>query len=435
QERWCRYVFARISANWDRIHDEKVFMHVWLVTIGQELPIRQGLRKARTALLADRLLKNGHSVLWWTSAYDHFQKEWLFPEDHDVHIGDGYEIKALKGSGYKKNLSLARIIDHRIIAGKFRKEAVRQSRIPDVIVAALPSYDLAFEAVIYARNKGIPVLVDIRDPWPDIFLDHVPVPFKRVVKQLINSEFRMVRQTLQSADGLIAMMPSLLSWGLTYANRQRGSYDNMFYLGYERQPMGAGHSEKILNLMKTIEGKFIVTFFGTFGLYHNPSIIVRCARKMTDINVHFVIAGDGELMPKIRKDAEGLSNVTLPGWLNQQDIATLLAYSHVGLCPTPRKAEFFPNKAFVYLSSGLPVISAFEGDLKEFIEKHEVGFHYQPGNEGSLESCIRKLYLSPTLHEQMSANAARVYNEHLDYEMIYQAYTDHVLNVYEAYRR
>ncbi len=409
-------------------------MNVWLVTIGEELPIVPDIRKARTALLADHLSARGHSVLWWTSTFDHFKKKHLFDKDTEIYVRDGYKIKALKGTGYKKNISLSRILDHRLIAKKFKNTAPGMPK-PDIIVASLPSYDLAYEAVMYARSHKVPILVDIRDQWPDIFLEHVPLPFRRLIKAFIRREFFLAEEAIRSANGLIAMMDFLLNWGLKYAGRPKEWKDRVFYLGFKRNDAAGSRSEKISLLMEPFKDKFIVTFFGTFGRYHNPSILVKCAEKMKNHDVHFVIAGDGELMKEIRAGASQLPNVSLPGWLNQNEISTLLKYSHVGVCSTPLNAEFFPNKAFVYLSAGLPILSAFKGDIEKFIEEHRIGFSYPPNDADAFAECVKKLRNSGELYQAMSANALRVYDTLLDSDRIYNEYTDHIGKVFDHERR
>src|SRR5574341_243598 len=142
-------------------------MNVWLIQIGETLPLVSNIRKLRTALLADKLITKGHSVLWWASAFDHLQKKWISKQETEVKISNNFTIKLLKGIGYKRNVSIRRFIDHRIIAKRFRELVSAESR-PDIIVASLPSHDLAYEAVMYANKNNIPIIVDIRDPWPDI---------------------------------------------------------------------------------------------------------------------------------------------------------------------------------------------------------------------------------------------------------------------------
>ncbi len=195
-------------------------MNVWLLKIGEILPLQTGARRLRTAMLADKLTERGHNVLWWASSFDHFGKKWIFNKDMEFQVNERLRIKALKGMGYKKNISLSRFIDHRMIAWKFRKFALRIEK-PDMIVASMPSYDLAFEAARYAKKHGIPVLVDIRDQWPDIFIENVPPRFRGMARLILKKEFLMLKSLLGMADGLLSMTDPLLKWGLSYAGRER----------------------------------------------------------------------------------------------------------------------------------------------------------------------------------------------------------------------
>jgi hypothetical protein len=49
-------------------------MNVWLITIGEPLPVQEGARKLWTAIVAEGLVARGHRVLRWSSAFDHFKK-------------------------------------------------------------------------------------------------------------------------------------------------------------------------------------------------------------------------------------------------------------------------------------------------------------------------------------------------------------------------
>ena len=61
-------------------------MNVWLIQSGEPLPVNAGIRKMRTALLADVLMERGHSVYWWSSAFEHQRKIWLSQKDRDFHF-------------------------------------------------------------------------------------------------------------------------------------------------------------------------------------------------------------------------------------------------------------------------------------------------------------------------------------------------------------
>ena len=84
-------------------------MRVWTSTIGQRL---DGAENTRTMLLCDHLLRAGHEVTLWTSAYDHIRKgwrqEWLVHGESGYRMPNGLDVRFMKGCGYKSNVSVSR---------------------------------------------------------------------------------------------------------------------------------------------------------------------------------------------------------------------------------------------------------------------------------------------------------------------------------------
>ena len=189
-------------------------------------------------------------------------------------------------------------------------------------------------------------------------------------------------------------------------------------------------NEKCRKMGELLKDKFVVTFIGSFVRNNDPSVLVKCAGELRDKGICFVLAGDGELLEEIRSKSSSLSNVLMPGWLNAYESAYLLKHSHLGICPTSQARNAFPNKVFSYLSAGLPVVSAFEGELKEFLEKHHAGFYYPYSSADALTECIRKLHDDPVLYRDVSENAKKVFAcQMLETDMIYAEYARHIEKV------
>ena len=85
-------------------------MDIWLFQTGEPLPIRNDVRKMRTAVLADKLLEHGHSVFWWASAFEHQRKVMVSKKDRNFDISERYTIRVLRGCKYHKNISLSVIL-------------------------------------------------------------------------------------------------------------------------------------------------------------------------------------------------------------------------------------------------------------------------------------------------------------------------------------
>lgn len=399
-------------------------MRVWLLQIGETLPLAADIRKLRTLLLAERLAERGHSVLWWGSTFDHFTKQWIAPREQRMDYSPGVQLQLLRGRGYRRNVSLSRILDHRLIARRFRTLAPLQPS-PDLILASMPTYDLAFESVLYAAARQIPVLIDIRDQWPDIFLDPVPSPLRPLARALLAWEFHLLKATLRGASGITSMMEALLRWGLCYVGRERTWRDRVFYLGH--QEGGAEVDDRQVETYRRQFGdSFVVLFIGTFGSYHHPATLVEAARRLTGKNILFVIAGDGERRGELQRLAAPLDNVIFPGWVKQREINALLKLSHVGVCPASQPALFLPNKAFLYFSAGLPVCSAFQGDMQYILETMRVGLYYPPNDATTLADHIERLKNDPGFYATLSQNARRAFQDHFDADAIYPDFVRHI---------
>lgn len=415
-------------------------MLIWLIQTGESHPFQQGARKMRTAILADHLHARGHSIVWWSTNFYHQKKVLLSPGYKEVVVGDNYVIKLIKGLPYRKNVSLRRYFHQRSIVGRFKKLAALCER-PEIIIASMPDHNFAYEAVRFGKVRGIPVLIDIRDLWPDIFIDHVPRKFQNIARWFLKSDFKRLEIALRDADALIAVSGGYLDWGLKKAGRPRQPDDSVFYLGYlnpdsaSPSPVNAGFQ----GLLDNLKGKTVFTFLGTFGMSYDLSLIVEAARKIEKMklsNVHFVLAGDGEKYQEIKKMSEGMSNITLPGWLNKDEIFSLLRISHVGLVSCLHTKDTVPNKPFEYLAYGLPILSSLRGEMEIMINKYKIGYTYQAGDVDGFCDVVARFANDSTLLKELSENAKGVFNQHFDARNIYEEYAEHIEAVaYESKKR
>jgi glycosyltransferase involved in cell wall biosynthesis len=187
-------------------------MQVWLIKDGENLPVQPGVRSMRMWMLADALVKRGHSVLWWSSTFSHQRKTLLYNQDIEVEVKPQFKLKLVYVGGYKNNISLQRYRHHLRLAQKFSQQA-KKLLLPDIIICAFPIIDLAYEVVAYAQTNNIPVIVDIRDLWPDIFIEKSPRILQGLVKIIFSKAFWKTRKLLQSANGLVAVSRGYLNWG------------------------------------------------------------------------------------------------------------------------------------------------------------------------------------------------------------------------------
>jgi glycosyltransferase involved in cell wall biosynthesis len=401
-------------------------MNLWLIQTGEPLPLEPGVRKMRTGFLSEELLSRGHSLRWWASAFEHQRKVMQFQKDEEISVNQKMNFQILKGCGYKKNISLFRYFDHRLVARKFRILSHKMQR-PDGIVASLPCHHLAYEAVRYAKRQKIPIVVDVRDLWPDTFLDALPPGILRRIGQgLLFQDFSRVNHLLTGCDGILAMSQGVLNWALHKAKRPPGPWDRVFYMGYKKNEMDQNDS---LPWLKERENQKLFVYVGTFGHSYELPLILEAAKRLkaeNHNNVSFVLAGTGEQETLLREKCQSLSNVILPGWINSKEIQTLLHRAYAGLVPCRSVSGALPNKVFEYLSAGLPVISSLKGEMAGAIERHGLGINYEEGDVGGLASALENILENPEERDTMARNALSFFRRYGDADIIYKDYAEHI---------
>jgi glycosyltransferase involved in cell wall biosynthesis len=411
-------------------------MNIWLVTIGEPVPLSSGRRDRlhRTGFLAQFLAKGGHRVLWWTSAFDHFRKTHIANKDETVEGGANLRIRLLRGRGYQRNVSLARLRDHAEIARKFAFEAERE-RLPDLIVSALPTIDLSAACTDFGMRHDVPVALDMRDMWPDIFVDTAPGPARPLARALLQPMFRQARRACAGASAITGITEAFVDWGVQRGGRQRSPLDRAFPLGYSAQPPAPDEiraSGAFWDRLGIREGAgFNVCYFGGLGRQLDLMHAIRAARALESQGapVRFVLCGEGERLREYRAAAAGLSSVVLPGWVNQAHIYTLMRRCSAGLDPLPDRYDFLAtvnNKAIEYLSAGLPVISSpRHGVLFELLEKRACGLSYDARDAQGLTALLTDLAGQPDRVAAMRRASTELFRERFMAETVCASMAEH----------
>ena len=205
-------------------------MNVWLLTDGEPFFFEKGNSCHRTGSLAKQLAAEGHTATWWTSRVDHNSKTYNSQYNATHAVDPRLKVNFLSSRGYKKNMSLARILHARAISKEFLKRSDKENK-PDIVVAGLPSPELCMAGFIYARKIGIPFVIDIRDPWPDIFTGYFPYLFRFLLSPLVYYYRRKISKITNGAAGITAVSQSQLNWGLNYSGRKFDSQrDKLLYI-------------------------------------------------------------------------------------------------------------------------------------------------------------------------------------------------------------
>lgn len=418
-------------------------MKVWLVTVGEPLPTDEGVsRLLRAGILAGMLSERGHNVVWWTSTFDHSRKRHRFSSDTVLTLEHALEIRLVHGCSYRSNLSLARIRNHTQVARRFAELSEREL-VPDVVLCSLPTLELAVEATRYGKRHHVPVVIDVRDLWPDLLVDRLPVWARGLANVAVSPMRRQAREACRRATAITGNAPDFVDWGLALAGRPRSIRDRHFWHGYAEVTPTAERLETAKTFWSQhgvagSEGVFTACFFGAIGHQSELSTVIRAARVLegSGRRFRFVLCGDGDRLQALREEASDCPSVLFPGWIGAPEIWTLMSMSKVGLAMYRSNVGYvgnLPNKPIEYLSAGLPVVSSLRGFLEEVLANNDCGVTFPNGDAGRLAELLITLHDDRPRLAQMGQNARRVFAREFDARVVYRAMIDYLIEIAEAY--
>jgi glycosyltransferase involved in cell wall biosynthesis len=420
-------------------------MNVWLVTIGEPLPHpgTKNPRLLRTGILAGMLADHGHRVVWWTSTYDHSHKKSIAEDGSSIRGRGDVEIRLFSGYPYKKNVSISRVKNHVQVANKIATAFQLDAHSPDIIVCSYPILELCTASLDYARPRGIPVIIDVRDLWPDIFMDHVPIPFRFFLKFALRPMLRTSHRIFREATSITGITEDFVTWALQRGQRQKSSWDLAFPMGYSSippSPENLARADQFWNEQGLSENheKTIACFIGTIGKQFDLSTVIaafQILNQRTD-RLKLVLAGTGEHLATFVHQARHFPNIIFPGWIDSAQIYSLLRRSSFGIDPLPDRFDFrltINNKAIEYLSAGLVLLTSPDrGTLHELITKENCGLSYPPGGAQALAGAIESLISDGKRKKTMADNASSLFQRMFAAERVYDGMITHMENLVDS---
>ncbi|MBE6383046.1 MAG: glycosyltransferase family 4 protein [Lentisphaerae bacterium] len=290
---------------------------------------------------------------------------------------------------------------------------------PDVVIATSPQIFCGYAGVWYKRLRHVPLVIEIRDIWPE------------------------------SMGAVGANIPKLAYWGLEKV--EKAMYRTCDALvtvgeGYRSRLLEKGIPESKMSIVMNgtdlavykpqpknedllarygLEGKFVVSYIGTVGMacglevvLDAAEIISRKERKDRKVVV-FVIVGDGAHREKLEAEAKsrGLANVVFTGRQPKTSMPDWVSSSDANLVHL-KKTELFttvmPSKIFESAGCKRPIIMGVDGFAKKLVMDAHAGLDMTPENADSLVECVEKLVGDPELCKQLGENAynniAKVHN-------------------------
>ena len=425
-------------------------MRFWVIKAGEPIPFLESESKdrfLRAGLMCLTLTGRGHDVVWWASQFDHNRKQFRAVEtDRPIpSLGSDPELVFLSSPGYHRNIGLRRLWDHNRIGARFRALAPTLQR-PDAIVVAYPIVDLACAAVDFGRDRDIPVVVDIRDLWPDIMYHWLNRKIRHLGLKsngMLISYERMARRSFRHADSVIAISQGMLDWARRFGrSRERRRDDRVFHqskrfvtvAGAKRAAEIRAWADRGVDLSRP---RTRLVWAGTMTPESDAAALLAALQRVPDRHrreIQVIICGTGSLADTIERVAADCEHVIYTGWVGQAALSVLLDESHVGLMCYEDRFDFqasIPNKVADYCAAGVRILTNLTGEIARLTEGTDTLIHYPTGDARALGALLIDIAQNPDRYRTDHAPSRDIFHRLFDADKVMDDFANHVESLAE----
>ena len=416
-------------------------MNIWIFQTGEPLQIDEGqMRPMRAMNLTDQLLAQNCRVRVWSSSFFHQRKRHRSRAFETIELSSELHICLVPSRGYKKNISFKRFIDHKELGKNLQSELSNTTAedMPDAVFIGFPPIEFAYVAAQFCVQHNIPYILDVKDMWPEYFLEKIPTPLHFIARQLLKKLFVMSQYTIDNANAFSTISQSYLRWLLRKGRRDVRPLD--IIAPTTSAPDKIRHLEKHKHMAcwgdfgLSLGEDSVIFYAGTINATLDINVISEAAMILEGecSRLKFVVCGDGPLKGELQRQCEGLSNVICTGWVSHDMLQVLAEDATASLVPyynSPAMSTGIPNKFSDAMGWGIPVISCLTGDVQDMIVQHNVGQYYEEGNVRQLKDCCRSYYENEPILLQHKKNARKLYQEQFEFKKVYHNLANAIISL------
>ncbi|MBS5386572.1 MAG: glycosyltransferase family 4 protein [Clostridiales bacterium] len=402
-------------------------MNIWIVNHYAIPPSMGGL--VRHYYFSKYLQKKGHTVKIFTSSKIHntdinmIKDKSLYREEME----DGVEYTFVRSRDYKGN-GLDRIFNMMDLPFKTWKtmKMFYKKQKPDVIYTSSPDLFVAYFALLFGRKYKIPVVVEVRDLWPESIVVYNKISRRNPIILLL---YQLEKWIYKRADRIIFTMAG----GADYITEKRWSKKidlKKIYHVNNGVDMDEFEYNRIHFTLKDElledDEHFNIVYAGSIRRANGLDKLVEVAeyiQNMGETNVRFLIYGDGSDKDKLEQHCrdKAIKNICFRGKVEKRYVPFILSKGKVnfmhGISTSIMKYGCSPNKLFDYIASGKPIVSDLAAKY-DLITEYDLGIMLnKPETEKIAEAFIHILKNYDELSVRTEKNSRKAVEEY-DYKVL-----------------
>jgi colanic acid biosynthesis glycosyl transferase WcaI len=254
---------------------------------------------------------------------------------------------------------------------------------PSPITVGLPAAFLKF-------LKKTPIVFWVLDLWPESLSAVGVVKSKRV----LNMVGKIVVFIYKNCDLILAQSKSFINGIEKYC----ADKDKIRYFPSWSEELFHGDLISAAPEIEKKSGVFNILFAGNIGDAQDFPTILKAVEYLRDRNdIRWIIVGDGRLAAWVKEQIEfrGLQhNIVMTGRFPLERMPSFFAHADALLVSLKENDIFsmtIPGKIQTYLSSGLPIIGALDGEGAAVVREAGAGYTCSAGDAMGLSVAVGKM--------------------------------------------
>jgi hypothetical protein len=300
-------------------------------------------------------------------------------------------------------------------------------RRPAVILATSPQFFCGWAGVIAAWLKWRPLILEIRDIWPES-ITTVGALKKGLIIRCLEVLERWMYRSARHIVAVGAGYQQKILEKADVANRISVITNGVDLERFPEQPRSPEFVRRW-----DLGGRFVCSYAGTIGMAHGLQVVLRAARLLRQRghdDLSFCLIGDGAEREALEKSAadEGLSAwVKFTGRLDKSDMAMALASSDCLLVHL-KKSELFetviPSKIFEAMAMRRPIIMGVRGESAEIVRQAGCGIDIEPESESELVAALIRLKDERLLYAALCERGREFVGQHYSRDAFARKYLE-----------
>lgn len=366
---------------------------------------------------AKYLKQAGYEPVVFCANSKHGPAETWFPDNALWHEHTAEEIgvpfafvkaRTYTGNGKQRVLNM---LDFYRNVKKVAKEYAAKHGKPDVIYASSVHPLTLVAGIQLAKRFGVKCVCEVRDLWPESLVAHGPLKRNSLLARALYTGEKWI---YKKADRLIFTMEGGSDYIQEQGWEKAVSLSKVCHINNgvdlpafdaNRETYQAGDPD--LNNPEL----YTVVYAGSIRRTNNLGLILDAAKEITDPRIRFLIWGDGDELPALRRrvEEEHIENVAFKGQVGKMYVPSIISRADLNLVhwvmSDIQRFGVSYNKLFEYLAAGRPIFSTVRPRYS-IVEENRCGADTEGFSPKELAAGIQRLAsLPPGELDQMGRNA------------------------------